>query len=261
MTAPPLDENLRLVERRELLAFEQLVAELGVEALAIAILPWASRFDVERLYTDPAEPTAHVASDELRAVVGSDMLRCPVRDEQISQALEDVVGAQTPRHDNRQASPGELVDDGEHPNGPPILGAILDEVIGPDMIGPLGSSCWKHAFGMMPDARSVIEPQTAAFGLLLWHFQPFPAPDPIDSLDADAPAFLDQQLADPPIAVTAILLGEPHDRLGERSLVVADLRVPALRRARLPDDSARATLRDGKLRAHVVDARSLPGRA
>jgi len=143
-------------------------------------------------------------------------------------------------------------DDGEHPNGPPILGAILDEVIGPDMIGPLGSET---------DARSVIEPQTAAFGLLLWHFQPFPAPDPIDSLDADAPAFLDQQLADPPIAVTAILLGEPHDRLGERSLVVADLRVPALRRARLPDDSARATLRDGKLRAHVVDACSLPGRA
>jgi len=31
MTAPTLDENLSFVECRELLAFEQFVAELGVE--------------------------------------------------------------------------------------------------------------------------------------------------------------------------------------------------------------------------------------
>ena len=92
MTAPSLDENLSLVERRELLTFKQLVTELGVEALAIAILPWAARFNVERLHTDPTEPTAHVASDELRAVIGSDMLRWPVGDEEIGQALEDIVG-------------------------------------------------------------------------------------------------------------------------------------------------------------------------
>lgn len=77
MTAPSLDENLSLVERRELLTFKQLVAELGVEALAIAILPRRAWLDVERLHTDPIEPTAHVASDELRAIVGSDMLRWP----------------------------------------------------------------------------------------------------------------------------------------------------------------------------------------
>jgi len=92
MAPPALDENLSLVECRELLAFEQLVTELGVEALAIAILPWAARFNVERLHTDPTEPTAHVASDELRAVIGSDMLRWPVGDEEIGQALEDIVG-------------------------------------------------------------------------------------------------------------------------------------------------------------------------
>ena len=92
MTAPSLDENLSLVERRELLTFKQLVAELGVEALAIAIFPWASRLDIECLHTDPTEPVAHVASDELRAIVGSDMLRRPVSDEEIGQALEDVVG-------------------------------------------------------------------------------------------------------------------------------------------------------------------------
>jgi hypothetical protein len=149
MTAPALDENLSLVERRELLAFEQLVTELGVEALAIAILPWASRFDVECLHTDPTEPIAHVASDELRAVVGSDMLGRAVPAHKVCQTVEDVVRPETPRNHDRQAAPRELINDGQHPKGSPILGAILDEVIGPDMIGPLGSET---------DARSVIEP-------------------------------------------------------------------------------------------------------
>jgi hypothetical protein len=40
MAPPALDEHLSLVERRELLPLQQLVPELGVEALAIAILPW-----------------------------------------------------------------------------------------------------------------------------------------------------------------------------------------------------------------------------
>ena len=69
MPAPPLDQHLRLVECRELLAVQQLVAELGVEALAIPILPWTARLDVERLHTDPAEPGAHALGDELGTVV------------------------------------------------------------------------------------------------------------------------------------------------------------------------------------------------
>ncbi len=51
---------------------------------------------------------------------------------------------------------------------------------------------------------SVIEPETAAFGLLLWHFQPFPAPDPVDTLDTHTPALIDQNLTDAPIAIAAV---------------------------------------------------------
>jgi hypothetical protein len=39
MSPPLLDEHLRLVQRRKLLPGKQLVAELGIEALAVAVLP------------------------------------------------------------------------------------------------------------------------------------------------------------------------------------------------------------------------------
>lgn len=54
--ATALDQHFRLLQRREDLAIQKLVAELRVQAFAIAILPRASRFDVERLDVDPAEP-------------------------------------------------------------------------------------------------------------------------------------------------------------------------------------------------------------
>ena len=39
-----------------LCAGRQLVAELGIEALAVAVLSRTARLDVERLHADPAEP-------------------------------------------------------------------------------------------------------------------------------------------------------------------------------------------------------------
>jgi hypothetical protein len=55
--SPLLDEHLGLVQRRELFSRQQLVAQLGVEALAVAVLPRAARLDEECLDVDPAEPS------------------------------------------------------------------------------------------------------------------------------------------------------------------------------------------------------------
>jgi hypothetical protein len=71
--------------------------------------------------------------------------------DKVRQTVEDVVGSETPRNRDRQASPRELVDDSEYPKGTFVLGLVLHEVIAPDMVGPLAPSCWKHAFGMTPD--------------------------------------------------------------------------------------------------------------
>ena len=108
---------------------------------------------------------------------------------------EHVVGPELARHDDGQAATRELVDHSEHAKASPVLGAVLHEVIRPDVIGPLRSQA---------DAGAVIEPEAPALGLYLWHFQPFPPPDAVDALDDDLPAFVDQQSADAPVAVAAI---------------------------------------------------------
>lgn len=56
MLAPSLDLDLGLVERRKLLNRQQFVTKFGIKALAISVLPWRSRLDVERRHADPAEP-------------------------------------------------------------------------------------------------------------------------------------------------------------------------------------------------------------
>jgi hypothetical protein len=73
------------------LSISTSATELRVQALAIAILPWAVRFDIERLDADPAEPLPHVDCDELWAVVGANLLRRSVRDEEIGQTLKHVI--------------------------------------------------------------------------------------------------------------------------------------------------------------------------
>ena len=52
----------------------------------------------------------------------------------------------------------------------PLMGAILDEVIRPDMVRPLGAQ---------PQARAVRQPEPAAFGLFGGDFQPLAPPDPL----------------------------------------------------------------------------------
>ena len=71
MLAPGLDDDLGLGEAVEDFAVEQLVAELGVEALAVAVLPRAARFDVGGLRADGGDPVPHCRGDKLGAVVGS----------------------------------------------------------------------------------------------------------------------------------------------------------------------------------------------
>ena len=61
------------------------------------------------------------------------MIRRPTLSEQPRQAMENVIGPQTPFDFDCQALPRELVDDGEHTQGPAVVRAILNEVIRPDV--------------------------------------------------------------------------------------------------------------------------------
>src|SRR5256884_7471445 len=121
---------------------------------------------------------------------------------------------------------GELVEHVEHPILASIVGAVLDKVVGPDMIAVLRPQ---------PNARSVGQPEPAALGLLVGNLQPLTLPDTLDRLVVDDPARLAQELGDLAIAIAAVLPGE-LDNNGRETLpggtTAGD---PSLSQAMLPE--------------------------
>src|SRR5262249_35760698 len=98
MLAPPLDDDLRLAERREDFAVEQLVAQAPIEALDIAVLPRATAFDVSRSRPDRADPALHGVGDELRPLLRADVGRHTAQSERIGQRLDHIDRVQLARH-------------------------------------------------------------------------------------------------------------------------------------------------------------------
>src|ERR1700730_632235 len=152
--SPTLDDDLGLAQRVEDLAVEELIAQARVETLDEAVLPWAARGDVGGLSADGADPLLHGLGDELRTIVGTDMAGNTAQDEQIREHVDDVDRLEPARYPNGQALVGELVDDVEHAELAPIMGTLLDEIVGPDVIGEL---------------------------------QPLASPDPLDPLEGGGP--------------------------------------------------------------------------
>ncbi len=251
--APPcLDDDLGLGEAVEDLTVEQFISEFRVEALAVAVLPRASRLDERGLRTDGDNPLPHRFGDELRAVVGTNMAGHTAQDEQVRQGVDDVGRVEFASDADRQALPGELVDDVEHAELSAIVGPALDEVIRPDMVGVLRPK---------PDARSVIQPETTSLRLLLGNLQPLPPPDPFDTLGVHRPALGPQHRRDPTIAIAAIPGSEPDNVGGERLFIRPALGLLALGRAMLAEDLAGKALRNGELCHDMIDAATAAGGA
>jgi hypothetical protein len=59
------------------------------------------------------------------------MRRRPSSDEQVGKRRQHVFVVEPASHDQRQAFPARLVDDGEDPELAPVMGARLDKVVGP----------------------------------------------------------------------------------------------------------------------------------
>ena len=133
MPAPSLDQDFRFLQRVQHLPIQELVAELGVEALAATVLPRASRRNVERFHVQPIQPLAQGGGDELRAVVGPYVLGRTMLNEQIRQRFQNPFRVQLALNPDGQAFPAVLVDHAQHAIDLAVMGAVLHEVVGPDM--------------------------------------------------------------------------------------------------------------------------------
>lgn len=73
-----------------------------------------------------------------------------------------------------------LINDSQHAEGPPIVRPVSYEVVGPHV-----------AFMLWPqtNAGAVVKPEPAAFGLLLWDFEPLASPDPFNPFEVHIPTF------------------------------------------------------------------------
>jgi hypothetical protein len=69
MLPPDFDHDLRLFQCVEEFTVQQFVAQLAVEAFAIAVLSRASRRDVGGVGANGGDPFSESKGDELRAVI------------------------------------------------------------------------------------------------------------------------------------------------------------------------------------------------
>lgn len=69
LSEPVIDDDLRLLGRREPLRVENLPAQRPVEPLIVSVLPGRSWIDADRLDADASQPALHRLCCELGAVI------------------------------------------------------------------------------------------------------------------------------------------------------------------------------------------------
>ena len=84
---------------------------------------------------DGRDPVLDGLRNELGTVVRPDVFGHAPEDEEIGQDIDDVGLLELPCDPDRKSFPRELVQHIQHPILPPGMGAILHEVVGPDMVG------------------------------------------------------------------------------------------------------------------------------
>src|SRR6266568_8622807 len=66
--APPLRQNLCLLQRVKNLAVQELIAQLAVEAFTVPVFPQTPRLDVQRPRAQLAQPLPQLLSNKLRSI-------------------------------------------------------------------------------------------------------------------------------------------------------------------------------------------------
>lgn len=96
LDSPRLDQHFGFEQAAEDFPVEQLVAQLVVKALNVAVFPRAARRDIERLDRFLLEPVLDGVGDELRPIVAANMLRAAIPDHCRFHHGDDILGPDRP---------------------------------------------------------------------------------------------------------------------------------------------------------------------
>jgi len=178
-----------------------------MEALHVAVLPWAARIDIDRLDRILRKPCLDCLGDELAPVIASQERRCPMFLDGLSHPLQNVSALECSISPQYMALAGILVEDCEHPQCPASRGSITDEVPGPDMALVLG---------LHGQSRRVTSADHLPLGR--WHPQSQRSPHALDASLAHMPSLMSKQGSDTAVAVSGMLVAKFNHSLQESLL-------------------------------------------
>src|ERR1019366_5677478 len=95
---PPFDNHFCFPKVIEYFSIQQIVSELTVETLVVAVLPRTSRLNVERLYAKLRQPVLDLFRHELRPIVRTDVFRNSFFNEQLGEYPLYVARRKLSRH-------------------------------------------------------------------------------------------------------------------------------------------------------------------
>ena len=161
------------------------------------------------------------------------MARHTAKAERMRENIDHVERLQLAGYTDCHALPSKFVDDVQHPVLATIVRAVLDEVVGPDVIGPPRSEA---------HARTVVESEARPLGLASRNLEPLASPDALDLLHVDRPAIASEEYRDPTVPVAPVMDGQGDDGGRQSGFVFDQHGAFALSRTMLAQDAASEAL-------------------
>jgi len=140
-----------------------------------------------------------------------------------------------------------FINDSEHTECTPVMGAVGDKVIRPDMTFVL----WPE-----PNTRAVIKPKPAALWLLLRDFKPFTSPYTLNSFKVDRPTFSPKQSRYPAVAIATIFGCQTDNACCQSRFIISDDLRLSLCGAMLAEGLTRTALGASKRRTYMINGQS-----
>lgn len=102
-------------------------------------------------------------------------------EKEFRQRFEDVDRVELSLDLDRQAFPGVLINNRQHPKRSTVAGPVHYKIVRPDVI---------LTFRTEPEAGAVIQPESPSFGLTSGNFKPFLTPYPLHAFAVHSPSLM-----------------------------------------------------------------------